>query len=130
MSIYFGEIIVGFNWDIKKKRNQKEKKLQVDITSYLNGISDCFAFIVDVNAVPITTPTGIRFKANPMAGCPDILCCYNGLFLAFEVKVKPNKPTPKQKAFINVINLANGKAFIVYSLFDVMSIMTEIINNK
>ena len=48
-------------------------------------------------------------------GCPDILVCYKGLFMAFETKApgKIKNVTPNQEREINAIICANGLALVV-----------------
>lgn len=48
-------------------------------------------------------------------GCPDILVCYKGLFMAFEVKApgKRKNTTPNQDREIEWIASANGLALVV-----------------
>ena len=54
-------------------------------------------------------------------GISDIIGCLpSGQFLAIEVKVKGNKPSPEQEAFILKVKAAGGKAFVAYSLEDVI----------
>lgn len=47
------------------------------------------------------------------AGIPDIIACYNGLFVAFECKANGNKPTALQQREIDTIRKARGIAFVV-----------------
>ena len=47
------------------------------------------------------------------AGIPDIIGCYNGLFVAFECKANGNKPTALQQREIDAIRTAKGIAFVV-----------------
>jgi Holliday junction resolvase len=47
------------------------------------------------------------------AGIPDIIACYNGLFVAFECKANGNKPTALQQREIDNIRKAKGLAFVV-----------------
>lgn len=47
------------------------------------------------------------------AGIPDIIGCYNGMFVAFECKANGNKPTALQEREINAIRTAKGLAFVV-----------------
>ena len=47
------------------------------------------------------------------AGIPDVVGCYNGLFVAFECKANGNKPTALQEREINAIRTAKGLAFVV-----------------
>lgn len=48
-------------------------------------------------------------------GCPDILVCYKGLFMAFETKApgKIKNVTPNQQREITDIKAANGLAVVV-----------------
>ena len=62
------------------------------------------------------------------AGCPDILVCYKGNFLAFEVKApgKVNNTTANQDREIAGINKAQGIAIVV----DNVEQVREVINAK
>jgi|TARA_B100000929_G_C15463789_1_gene405471 hypothetical protein len=61
-------------------------------------------------------------------GCPDILVCYQGHFLAFEVKPpgKIKNTTANQDREIAGINKANGIAIVV----DNVEQVKEVINAK
>lgn len=61
-------------------------------------------------------------------GCPDILVCYKGLFMAFETKApgKIKNVTPNQQREIDDIQRANGLAHVV----DDVQQVKEIINAK
>lgn len=56
------------------------------------------------------------------SGVPDIVCCFNGKFLALECKADGNNPTALQAREIDRINDAGGIAIVVrdtdYELFD------------
>ena len=53
------------------------------------------------------------------AGIPDIICCYRGRFVAFEVKTETGRVTELQKAVLRRINEAGGTAIVVRSVQDV-----------
>jgi hypothetical protein len=61
-------------------------------------------------------------------GCPDILVCYKGLFMAFETKApgKIKNVTPNQQREITDILSANGLALVV----DDVEQMKEAIHDK
>ena len=61
-------------------------------------------------------------------GCPDILVCYKGFFLAFEVKApgKIKNTTPNQDRELEWINRANGIALVV----DDVSLVKEVFDAK
>ncbi len=60
------------------------------------------------------------------AGIPDIICCYRGKFIAFEVKTAYGKTTALQDATINKIHKTGGTAAVVRSVLDVRAIMEAI----
>lgn len=57
------------------------------------------------------------------AGIPDIIVCYRGRFLAFEVKTQRGKPSVLQTATIRQIMRAGGIATIVRSVGEVREII-------
>ena len=57
------------------------------------------------------------------AGIPDIICCYCGRFVAFEVKTETGKLTKLQEATIRKIKEAKGQAFKVTSVEEVKQIL-------
>lgn len=57
------------------------------------------------------------------AGIPDIIVCYRGRFLAFEVKTQRGKPSVLQTATIRQIIRAGGIATIVRSVGEVREII-------
>ena len=59
------------------------------------------------------------------SGCPDILVCFNGRFMAFETKApgKINNVTPNQQREIDEIIRANGLAYVVDSVDQVKTII-------
>jgi len=62
------------------------------------------------------------------SGCPDILVCYKGRFMAFETKApgKLKNTTPNQDREIEGINKAGGMAIVV----DDVEQVKEAINAK
>lgn len=90
-----------------------ESNITKSILKYLRSLDKCFAWKVH----------GGMYGT---AGIPDVICCYQGQFLAFEVKVPGNKPTAIQQAMIEKINNAKGKAYIVYSVKDVRGIISQL----
>jgi hypothetical protein len=60
------------------------------------------------------------------AGIPDIICCIDGMFVAFEVKTEKGKLSKLQEIMIQRINAANGKAFKVTSVGEVKRIIQSL----
>lgn len=59
-------------------------------------------------------------------GIPDIICCYRGRFVAFEVKNEKGRPTKLQEAVIRKITRASGIACIVRSVEDVKAALADV----
>lgn len=57
------------------------------------------------------------------AGIPDVIACYRGRFVAFEVKTPTGRLTKLQEVTIQRINAAKGQAFKVTSAAEVASII-------
>ena len=47
------------------------------------------------------------------SGVPDIICCFNSLFLAIECKAGKNKPTALQEKEMQKIRATGGHAFVI-----------------
>ena len=57
------------------------------------------------------------------AGIPDIIVCYRGRFIAFEVKAGKNKPTVLQAITIKQIIKAGGYAMVVRTVDEVKQVI-------
>lgn len=60
------------------------------------------------------------------SGLPDIICCYKGKFLAFEVKTPKGKLSKLQEITIQKIKDANGNAYKVTCLGEVKQILRHL----
>lgn len=78
----------------------------------------------------IRSKGGYRVKVHVSAfqdqGTPDILCCYLGRFVAFELKVDGNHLSDIQKIRIRQIKHAGGIAKGIYSLEEIEETLYEI----
>jgi Holliday junction resolvase len=81
-----------------------ESKLQSDIIKYLNSLDGCYA---------------IKVITGNLRGIADILCCYNGKFIAFEIKRQDGKESKIQAAHRRMIIAAKGKSEVVRTLDEV-----------
>lgn len=76
------------------------------------------------------TPNVFFFKEHGgqygTAGIPDLICCYKGKFIAFEVKTDTGKATVLQRLTIRQIQNAGGYACIVRSVDDVKKIIAAL----
>ena len=91
---------------------QKEGSLQERIQSLLKKRGAyCFKNHGDMTTEP---------------GRPDIVCGYKGLFIAIEVKVDDNEPSPQQGIHCRNIWKANGIAFITWDTKTVEKVLDYI----
>ena len=57
--------------------------------------------------------------ASNMAGFPDLMVCYKGLFVALEIKTLVGRATFQQLKVIEDIRMAGGWAWVVTSVDEV-----------
>ena len=88
----------------------KEKTTTNQILKYLKSLPECFCF----------KQHGGLYGTS---GIPDIIVCYKGKFVAFEVKTEKGKLSKLQEMTIAKIQKANGMAFKVTSLEEVKEIL-------
>ena len=88
----------------------KEKAITNQILNYLKSLPECFAF----------KEHGSLYGTS---GIPDIIVCYSGKFVAFEVKNERGKLSKLQEITIEKIRNAKGMAFKVTSLEEVKEIL-------
>ena len=64
-----------------------------------------------------------KLAASPWGngGCPDVLTCIDGAFLALEFKEAGNEASEIQKREIAAINAANGSALVVWNVEEAMT---------
>ena len=95
----------------------KEKTITNQILKYLKSEPDCFAF---------KEHGGIY----GVSGIPDVICCYKGKFMAFEVKTSQGKLSKLQEITIKRINESGGMAFKVTSLQEVKDVLKGVMPEK
>ena len=95
----------------------KEKTITNQILKYLKTEPECFAFKEHGGLYGVS-------------GLPDIICCYKGKFMAFEVKTEKGKLSKLQEITIKRINEAGGMAFKVTSLQEVKDVLKGVMPEK
>lgn len=91
----------------------KERDIVNAILKHLKSVPMCFAF----------KEHGGMYGT---AGLPDIICCFHGRFVAFEVKTEAGKLTKLQEITLKKINAAKGNACKVTSVEDVKTILASL----
>lgn len=90
-----------------------EKVIVNAIIKHLKSLDNCFCF---------KEHGGIYGTA----GIPDVICCFKGKFIAFEVKTETGRVSEIQKHTIAKIRKALGIAEVVRSLDEVKGILQKI----
>jgi len=90
-----------------------EKHIITEITRFLKTVPCCFFW----------KQHGGQYGT---AGLPDIICCINGRFVAFEVKAPDGKLTKLQGVMLQRIKDAKGDAFKVTSVNEVKTIVENL----
>lgn len=90
-----------------------EKDIIREIMAFLKAVPGCFAW----------KEHGGMYGT---AGLPDIICCINGRFIAFEVKTPSGKLTKLQRVTLQKIEDAKGKARMVRSRGEVKSFLISL----
>lgn len=87
-----------------------EKDIVAAILRYLKTVPMCFAW----------KEHGGMYGT---AGIPDVIVCFRGRFVAFEVKTPSGKLTKLQETMITKIKAAKGEAYKVTSVEEVRKIL-------
>lgn len=64
--------------------------------------------------------------SNYIRNAPDLLCCYNGMFIAIEVKNPGEKETAAQAAELAKIRAAGGYAAVVHSMEELKALLAVV----
>jgi hypothetical protein len=91
----------------------KEKLLTEKIKAYLKGVDGLFFWKAHGGMYAVS-------------GVPDIICCYRGRFIGFEVKSDKGKATVLQELTIRQIIKAGGIALVVRSVEEVKSVIDSL----
>jgi len=94
-----------------------EKDITNKILKHLKSLDKCYCF----------KEHGGSYGSS---GIPDIICCYRGRFVAFEVKTAKGKTTALQDINIRKINKAGGIACVVRSVDDVKNILKGLVEGN
>jgi len=97
-----------------------EKNIQKSILDWLGYRGDIYFF--RAGSGQFKTDTGSYFKTG-RPGCPDIIVCFKGKFIGFEVKTDKGKQSDRQKDAEEDIKNAGGRYYIVRSIDDVEKII-------
>ena len=91
----------------------KENEITNKIRDYLKTLPECFSWKEHGGLYGTT-------------GIPDIIVCYRGRFVAFEVKNEKGKATVLQMVTIRKIQAAGGIAAVVRSVDDARAVISKL----
>jgi len=86
-----------------------ESQIQKRILDHLNRLDECWV---------------VKVMTCNKNGTPDILVCYQGRFIAIEVKTDTGKTSPIQDYQLAKIAASGGSAYVVRSLEEAKEIFT------
>lgn len=88
----------------------REAKLQAYVMKRLKQLPDCHFF---------------KVADRYTSGISDIIGVCKGRFVAIELKIKGNYPTPLQRAFIEKVSQCGGVAGVAYTWGEVKAILRK-----
>ena len=103
----------------------KESIIQRSITDYLTMIEQTHKIYWFRSAAGSMLLKSGRWFKTGRPGCPDITICYNGKFIAVEVKSKTGKQSEAQKQAQADIEAAGGSYFVVRELSELKRIIEQ-----
>jgi hypothetical protein len=122
----------------RKKPENKEHKEQVKffqmVKLKLPNLYESKLIFAVPNAAKRSKSLAAMMKAEGMqSGISDIIClfpsiCYHGLCI--EMKIKPNKPTPEQKMFLESAAEQGYKTAVCYSADEAFGVLSEYLDNN
>lgn len=100
-----------------------EKEIQKSIIDYL-ALLGCWRIRINSGAMS-GNHKGKRWfmRFNDQPGCPDVIACLEGRFIAIEIKRPGGKLTEKQASALEAIRRAGGLAFVATGIRDVEAVL-------
>jgi hypothetical protein len=77
-----------------------------------------------LRSVPYSKWSKIHQGGMSEKGVPDIVGCFQGRYVAIEVKRPGKHPTPMQADYLQGIKAAGGVAWCVHSVSELLDLMT------
>ena len=101
----------------------KESEIQKQCLAALKKIKDIYYFRVNSFAGKLSNGSYIK---NNKPGCPDIVGCYKGYFVGWELKTDKGKQSEEQVATEKLIKSIYGFYFVIKSVEDLMESFKKI----
>lgn len=101
----------------------KESEIQRQCLVALSKVKNIYYFRAGSGA--IKTQYGGYFKTGKK-GCPDVVGCYKGYFVGWELKTDKGKQSDEQEATEKLIKSIYGFYFVIRSVEDLMESFKKI----
>jgi len=98
---------------------KSETEIEKDIIEYLESITHCMAYKTSTKGRKIGKQR-VKATKKEKPGKSDIVCCYDGLYIAIEVKSKDGTQQKNQEDFEKEVTAAGGEYWLVRSLEEVI----------
>ena len=105
-------------FELQEKEEQTESRLVYEIMQEIGKHGAVFR----TNSGYVRLPNGKFFKGLPEGFADIMLIRRDGVVCFIECKVKPNKATDKQEAFIEKMRRMNCRAGVAYSVEEALEI--------
>lgn len=80
--------------------------------------------VINIYSGGFKNKDGKWFPRKNVIGVSDLICCSpKGIFMAVEIKIKPDKPRPEQDNFLYNVIENFGMAFVIYSIDDLITMV-------
>jgi len=107
-----------------------QAQLKASIAEYIE-LKGGYGVVTNIAGIPIKGRPDVYRKNPEMSGLGDVLCCWGGRFLQFEVKrTSREKLGASQEEHKHRLERAGGKYYQVTSLDEVMEILNERMKNE
>jgi len=108
---------------ITRKKSTLETPLLRAIKQYLMCVHEMV--IIRHNQMRVAKNRFIKIDPNDL-GAPDLIACYRGVYVGFEIKVEGKKQTPKQIEFEKRILDAGGFYYVLTSINDAVNAIHDL----
>ncbi len=104
---------------------QTQASLKASIAHYIETMGG-YGVVTNISGIPIKGRPDVYRKNPEMSGLGDVLCCWGGLFIQFEVKkTSKEKLRDSQEDHKYRMERAGGKYYQVTSLDEVIEILKK-----
>ena len=100
-----------------------ESQIQKAVIAFLSYRKDLYFF--RAGSGTLQTERGSFFRTGK-PGCPDIVICFEGRFIGFEIKTQTGKQTLPQKETEKLINVLGGKYFVIRSVDEAINALESL----